>query len=91
MARPHPPGPKLSARQPAVPLTAYTVAPPHTVVALAAAFGVPRQAVSRAVAALERHGLFVTEDRRVGLVQRTVKGAVYLSDLADVIATRGHA
>lgn len=84
------PGPDLSARQLAVLLTVYTVAPPHTVVGLAGAFGLPHQSVSRAVAALERQGLVARErskaDGRVALVRRTVKGAVYLSDFAELIA-----
>jgi DNA-binding MarR family transcriptional regulator len=83
------PGPDLSARQLAILLTVYTGAPPHTVVGLAEAFGVPHQAISRAVNALERLGLVrrarSAEDRRVAFVQRTVKGAVYLSDLAELL------
>ncbi|MGH6720094.1 MAG: MarR family transcriptional regulator [Alphaproteobacteria bacterium] len=84
------PGPDLSARQLAILLTVYTGAPPHTVVGLAEAFSVPHQAISRAVSSLERLGLVrrarSESDRRVAFVQRTVKGAVYLSDLADLIA-----
>ncbi|MBM3584423.1 MAG: MarR family transcriptional regulator [Alphaproteobacteria bacterium] len=84
------PGPDLSARQLAVLLQVYTQPPPHTVVALATAFDVPHQAISRAVAALERQGLVTRardeNDRRVVHVQTTVKGAVYLRDFADLIA-----
>lgn len=83
------PGPDLTARQLAILLTVYTGAPPHSVVGLAEAFAVPHQAVSRAVATLERQDLVrrtrCPTDRRVQFVQRTVKGAVYLRDLADLI------
>lgn len=83
------PGPDLSARQLAVLLQVYTAPPPHTVVALAGAFGVPHQSLSRAVASLERLGLVSrvrdARDRRVAHLQRTVKGAVYLRDFADAV------
>jgi DNA-binding MarR family transcriptional regulator len=84
------PGPDLSARQFAVLLEVYTRPPPHTVVALALAFAVPHQAVSRAVATLERLDLVKrarsADDRRVTFVQRTVKGAVHLRDFADLVS-----
>lgn len=83
------PGPDLSARQLAVLTTVYTRPPPHTVVSLARAFGVPHQALSRAVATLDRLELVKRtpsgDDHRVVLLGRTVKGAVYLRDLGDLI------
>lgn len=81
------PGPDLTVRQLAVLLTVYTTPPPHTVVGLAAALGLPHQVISRAVATLERAGLVrrarSPDDRRVAFVRRTVKGAVHLSDFAE--------
>jgi DNA-binding MarR family transcriptional regulator len=76
-------GPDLSARQMAILLTVYTKTPPHTVRGLSDSLNISKPAISRA---LDRLGLlgFVRRrrddyDRRSIEVQRTVKGAVFLS------------
>jgi DNA-binding MarR family transcriptional regulator len=82
--------PDLSARQMAIVLTVYTSPPPHTVAALAQRLDIAKPAVTRALDRLSILG-FVRRardqaDRRIVHVQRTVKGAVFLSEFADQIA-----
>ncbi len=83
-------GPDLSARQMAILLTVYTSPPPHTVRALAQALGIAKPAVTRALDRLSILGFIRRTrdqaDRRIVHVQRTVKGAVFLSEFADQIA-----
>ena len=80
--------PDLSARQFALLLQVYVASPPHTVRALARELAMPKPAVSRALDALGRLGLVRRKrdeaDRRDVLVQRTVKGAVFLREFADL-------
>lgn len=82
--------PDLTARQLAVLLTIYVTDPPHTVRGLSRELGVAKPAITRALDALGRAGLVKRrrdpEDRRNVLVQRTVKGAVYLREFADYFA-----
>ena len=81
--------PDLSARQMAVLLTVYMTSPPHTVRGLAALLGVSKPAVTRALDRLSQLGYARRKiddaDRRNVLVQRTVKGSVFLSDFADLV------
>ncbi len=86
----------LSARQMAVVLTVYLSPPPHTVRGLARTLNVSKPAITRALDRLEKLE-FVRRrpdesDRRSILVQRTVKGSVYLRETADLItvAARRH-
>lgn len=81
--------PDLSARQMAVLLTVYMTKPPHTVRGLADILNVSKPAITRA---LDRLGEFSlarrktdAKDRRSILVQRTVKGSVYLAEFAEII------
>lgn len=81
--------PDLSTRQMAILLIVYTQPAPHTVRGLSAELSISKPAVTRA---LDRLGQldFVRrkideEDRRSVLVQRTVKGSVFLSDYAELI------
>lgn len=80
--------PDLSARQFALLLQVYVASPPHTVRALARELAMSKPAVSRALDALGRLGLLRRKrdeaDRRDVLVQRTVKGAVFLREFADL-------
>jgi len=82
--------PDLSARQMAALLTVYMTEPPHTVRGLAATLAVSKPAITRALDRLSQLGLARRKtdphDRRSVLVQRTVKGSVYLSELAEIIA-----
>src|SRR5690606_8672415 len=79
-------GPDLTTRQLAVFLQVYLAPPPHTVRGLASALGLSKPVVTRALDSLSRLGYVRRRrdeaDRRNVLVQRTVKGAVYLSDFA---------
>jgi len=82
--------PDLTARQMAVLLTVYLTPPPHTVRGLAALLGVGKPVITRALDAMSTAGLVKRKrddaDRRNVLVQRTVKGSVYLSDLGARVA-----
>lgn len=82
-------GPDLTARQVAVLLTVYLTTPPHTVRGLATGLKVSKAAISRSLDRLSQLELVrrkVDEaDRRSVLVQRTVKGSVFLSDFADLV------
>lgn len=86
-------GPDLSARQMAILLSVYTMPPPHTVRALADGLNISKPAISRALDRLGQLG-FVRRrrddyDRRSVHVQRTVKGAVFLSEFADQVSQAG--
>ncbi len=83
-------GPDLSARQTAILLTVYLEPPPHTVRGLAAELAISKPAVTRALDALARLGFIRRKpderDRRSVVVERTVRGSVFLSEFADQIA-----
>ncbi len=80
----------LSARQLAIVLTVYLTSPPHTVRGLASLLRISKPAVTRALDRLGILGLARRrrdeQDRRSVLVQRTVKGSVFLSDFAETVA-----
>ncbi|NNG04635.1 MAG: MarR family transcriptional regulator [Inquilinus sp.] len=86
-------GPDLSARQMAILLTVYLTEPPHTVRGLAQALNVSKPAVTRALDRLGELGFARRKqdetDRRNVLVQRTVKGSVYLSEFAELVIDGG--
>jgi DNA-binding MarR family transcriptional regulator len=81
--------PDLSVRQITILLTIYLEAPPHTVRDLARKLGVSKPVITRALDSMGKLELVSrrrdTEDRRNVLVQRTVKGALFLERLADTI------
>ncbi|MGC2854891.1 MarR family transcriptional regulator [Novispirillum sp. DQ9] len=81
--------PDLSARQMALLLTVYLTPPPHTVRGLAETLKVSKPAITRAVDRLSEYGLVKRKiddtDRRSVLIQRTVKGSVFLREFGDVI------
>lgn len=85
-------GPDLTARQMAILLTVYGEEPPHTVRGLAAALKISKPAVTRALDTMGRLDFVRRKrdetDRRSILVQRTVRGAVFLSDFSDIIKAR---
>ncbi|MDP6787654.1 MAG: MarR family transcriptional regulator [Rhodospirillales bacterium] len=81
--------PDFSQRQMAVLLSVYLTPPPHTVRGLARSLGISKPAVTRALDRLAGHQ-FVRrkvdeDDRRSVLVQRTVRGSVFLSEFAELI------
>lgn len=84
-------GPDLSARQMALLLTVYVTPPPHTVRGLAETLKVSKPAVTRAVDRLSDYGLVKRKidetDRRSVLIQRTVKGSVFLREFGELIVT----
>jgi DNA-binding MarR family transcriptional regulator len=81
--------PDLSARQMALLLTVYLTVPPHTVRGLAQSLNISKPAVSRALDRLGDLGLVKRKldetDRRSVLVQRTVKGSVFLREFGDIV------
>ncbi len=81
--------PDLSARQMAVLLSVYMTPPPHTVRGLAEILNVSKPAITRALDRLGEYRLARRKsdarDRRSVLVQRTVRGSVYLSEFAEII------
>lgn len=82
-------GPDLSARQMALMLTVYLTPPPHTVRSLSVAMNVSKPAITRALDRLSHYGLIKrkidAEDRRSVLLQRTVKGSVFLTEFGELI------
>lgn len=83
-------GPDLTARQLAILLCVYVTEPPHTVRGLARDLKLKKPAVTRALDKLEDLGLARRkddpDDARSILVQRTVRGSVYLSEFGDIVA-----
>jgi len=81
--------PDLTARQMAVLLSVYMTSPPHTVRGLAATLNVSKPAVTRALDRLSELSLIKRkpdeQDRRSVLVQRTVKGSVFLREYGELI------
>ncbi len=82
--------PDLTQRQLAILLQVYLLPPPHTVRGLAQTLNVTKPAITRALDTLGRAELLKRRrdetDRRNVLVQRTVKGSVFLSALGDRIS-----
>jgi DNA-binding MarR family transcriptional regulator len=82
----------LSARQVTILLTIYLETPPHTVRGLASKLGVTKPAITRALDTMGKMELVSRRrdeaDRRNVVVQRTVKGALYVEKLGDVIVNR---
>ena len=81
--------PDLSVRQISILLTIYLEAPPHTVRDLARKLEVSKPVITRALDSMGKMELVSRrrdeKDRRNVLIQRTVKGALYLERLADTI------
>ena len=81
--------PDLTSRQMSVLLSVYMTEPPHTVRGLSADLNIAKPVITRALDTLSKMGLAKRKkdpkDGRSILVQRTVKGAVFLSELSDRI------
>lgn len=84
--------PDLSVRQMSILLTIYLEPPPHTVRGLAAKLEVTKPVITRALNSLGKLDLASrrrdNKDRRNVLVQRTVKGVLYVERLADLVAAK---
>ena len=82
----------LSSRQMAILLTIYLEVPPHTVRGLAKRLNVTKPVITRALDTMGSLDLVSRRrddiDRRNVIVQRTVKGALFLDRLGDRIATK---
>ncbi|MBK8007332.1 MAG: MarR family transcriptional regulator [Rhizobiales bacterium] len=82
----------LSARQITILLTVYLEPPPHTVRGLAAKLNVTKPVITRALDTMGRMELLQRRrdpaDRRNVVVQRTVKGALYVERLGDLVVAK---
>jgi DNA-binding MarR family transcriptional regulator len=85
--------PDFSQRQMAVLLSVYLTPPPHTVRGLAKSLHISKPAVTRALDRLAGHEFLrrkVDEaDRRSVLIQRTVRGSIFLREFAEMIVESG--
>lgn len=85
-------GVDLTSRQLAVLLTIYLEPPPHTVRGLASKLGVTKPVITRALDAMGDIDLVSRRrdpaDRRNVIIQRTVRGALFLEELGDLIVAR---
>lgn len=81
--------PDLSARQMALLLSVYLTPPPHTVRGLSELLRISKPAITRAVDRLSELGMIRRKiddaDRRSVLLQRTVKGSVFLREYGELI------
>jgi DNA-binding MarR family transcriptional regulator len=82
----------LSARQMVILLTIYLETPPHTVRGLAQKLSVTKPVITRALDAMGDLDLVARKrdpsDRRNVIIQRTVKGSLFLEDFGDLIVER---
>ena len=82
-------GPDLTSRQLALLLRIYLKPQPHTVRGLAKALEVSKPVITRAIDTLSVLGFVKRvrdeKDKRNVLIQRTVKGAVFLTDFAEMM------
>jgi len=87
--------PDLSARQMGLLLTVYLSPPPHTVRGLSRILKVSKPAITRAVNRLCELGLVRRkvdeDDRRSVLIQRTVKGSMFLREFGELIVSAANA
>lgn len=85
--------PDLSARQMALLLHVYLTPPPHTVRGLADTLNVSKPAITRALDRLGELELVRRkpdeQDRRSVLIQRTVRGSVFLREFGELIVAAG--
>jgi DNA-binding MarR family transcriptional regulator len=85
-------GPDLSSRQLCILLTIYMEAPPHTVRGLAAKLRVTKPVITRALDSMGDLDLVSRRrddaDKRNVIIQRTVKGALFLDDLSETMVAQ---
>src|SRR6185436_10978688 len=81
----------LSSRQSAILLTIYLDSPPHTVRGLARKLGVTKPVITRALDTMGALGYVSRKrddkDRRNVIVQRTVKGALAVERIGDLVSS----
>src|ERR1700674_3956216 len=84
--------PDLSARQLDVLFTIYLEPPPHTVRRLATKLGVTKPVITRALDTMGKLDLVARRrdenDRRNVVIKRTVKGALAVERLGDLLAAK---
>ena len=92
LAQVHDDEPDLSLRQISILLTIYLEAPPHTVRALARKLNVSKPVITRALDSMGKLDLVSRRrddaDKRNVLIQRTVKGVLYLERFSDLISAK---
>ena len=85
--------PDLSARQMGLLLTVYLTPPSHTVRGLAESLKISKPAVTRAIDRLSEMDMVRRKtdenDRRSVLIQRTVRGSVFLREYGELIVDAG--
>ena len=84
--------PDLTTRQMTILLTVYLEPPPHTVRGLAARLDVTKPVITRALDTMGRMDLLKRKrddrDRRNVIIQRTVEGALFLEEFADLVSVQ---
>ena len=84
--------PDFTLRQLSILLTVYLEQPPHTVRGLARKLGVTKPVITRALDAMGKRDIVTRrrdeKDRRNVVIQRTVKGALYVESLGDLIVEK---
>ncbi|MFV0279875.1 MAG: MarR family transcriptional regulator [Rhodoblastus sp.] len=84
--------PDFTFRQMSILLTIYLERPPHTVRGIAARLGVTKPVVTRALDSLGALELVTRRrdesDRRNVIVQRTVKGALFVEQIGDLVVDK---
>ncbi len=84
--------PAFTWRQLAILLTIYLDPPPHTVRGLAKKLGVTKPVVTRALNVLGKQSIIARRrddaDKRNVIVQQTVKGALYVETLGDLVVVK---
>jgi DNA-binding MarR family transcriptional regulator len=88
----HDEAPDFSPRQVTILLTIYLEMPPHTVRGLARKLGVTKPVITRALDMMEDLDLVMRrkdeKDRRNVIISRTVKGALAVEKLGDLIVAK---
>ena len=83
----------FTVRQLAILFTVYLENPPHTVRGLAAKLMVTKPVITRALDSMGKHQLIARRrdeaDRRNMIIQRTVKGSLYVEKLGDMVVAKG--
>ena len=83
--------PDFTLRQLAILLTIYLDQPPHTVRGLAKKLNVTKPVITRALNAMGKQAIVSRRrdeaDKRNVIIQRTVKGALYVESLADHVVS----
>ena len=79
-------------RQLAILLTVYLERPPHTVRGLAHKLGVTKPVITRALDSMGKQAIIARRrdeaDKRNVIIQRTVKGALYVETLGDMVTRK---